>query len=132
LRVGKLISHVDLNMSMKLLPVSVDPVDPSQASDGSASLVLLTHRAITAPAGQISLVPFDAFARPSSPRRGQANVIYGTPVEDPDLDETTNSYAEYVSVWAGSYSVERTAIAHYLFYAAGPTGWIWRLINVYA
>jgi hypothetical protein len=119
-------------MSMKLLPASVDPVDP-QASDVSTSLVPLTQRAITTRDGQVDLVPSaDAFAWSSSTRWGGANVIYGTPVEDSDSDATGALVAEYVSAWAGSNSVERTAVAHYLFYAAGRAGWNWRLISVYA
>lgn len=122
---------------MKLLPASVDPVDP-QASDvstslASTSLVPLTQRAISTRAGQVDLVPSAAaFAWSSSTRRGGANVIYGTPVEDSDSDETGALVGEYVSAWAGSNSVERAAIAHYLFYAAGRAGWSWRLISVYA
>lgn len=119
-------------MSMKLLPASVDPVDPP-ASDVSTSLVPLTQRAITTRGGQTGLVPsVDAFAWSSSTRQGGANVIYGMPVEDSDSDEIEILSGEYVSGWAGSNSAERTAIAHYLFYAAGSAGWIWRLINVYA
>jgi hypothetical protein len=117
-------------MSIKLLPASVDPVDPSQASDGPTSLVPLTPIAMRA--GQGSLVrSSDAFAWSSSTHRGEANVIYGTPVEDSQTDETGVSSGEYVSGWAWSSSVERTAIAHYLFYAAGPAGWRGRLINLY-
>jgi hypothetical protein len=119
-------------MSMKLLPALVDPVDP-QASDMSTSLVPLTQRAITTQAGQPGLVPSaDAFAWSSSTRRRGPNVIYATPVEDFGSDEAGVLVGEYVSAWAGSNSVERTAIAHYLFYAAGRVGWSWRLINVYA
>lgn len=117
---------------MKLLPASVDPVDP-QASDVSTSLVPLTQRAITTRGGQTGLVPSaDNFAWSSSTRRSEANVIDATPVEDSDSDETGVLGAEYVSAWTGSISVERTAIAHYLFYAAGLAGWSGRLINVYA
>jgi hypothetical protein len=119
-------------MAMKLLPASVNPVDPSQASDVSTSLVPLTQRAITTRAGQISLVPSaDAFAWSSSTRRG-ASVIYGTPVEDTQGDETGNSRGEYVSGWHWSRPVESTAIAQYLAYAAGSARWSGRLIDMYA
>jgi len=120
-------------MSIKLLPASVNPVDPSQASDVSTSLVPLTPRAITTRAGQISLVPSaDAFAWSSSTRRGGANRIYGMFVEDSQSDETGRSGWEYVSGWAWSHPVGRTAIAHYLFYATDPASWSGRLINLYA
>jgi hypothetical protein len=120
-------------MSIKLLPASVNPVDPSQAADVSTSLVPLTQRAIATRAGQISLVPSaDAFTRSSSTRPSGANRIHGTFVEDSRNDETGRSGGEYVSGWAGSYSVGRTAIAHYLFYAADPAGWSGGLINMYA
>jgi hypothetical protein len=118
---------------MKLLPASVNPVDPLQAPDVSTSLVPLTQRAITTRAGQISLVPSaDAFAWSSSTRRGGANFIYGTPVEDSQSDETGPSDAEYVSGWAWNRPVESTAVAHYLSYAAGPAAWSGRLIDLYA
>jgi len=117
-------------MSIKLLPASVNPVDPP---DVSTSLLPFTQRAITTRAGQISLVPSaDAFAWPSSTRRGGANLIYGTPLEDSQSDGTGRSGWQYLSGWAWSYSVERTAIAHYLFYAAGPARWSGRLIDLYA
>jgi hypothetical protein len=120
-------------MSIKLLPGSVNPVDPSQASDASTSLVPLTQRAITMRAGQISLVPSaDAFAWSSSTRRGEANRIYGTPVEDSQSDETAGSDWKYVAGWAWSRLLESTAVAHYLFYAADPAGWSGRLIDLYA
>ncbi len=120
-------------MSIKLLPASVNPVDPSLAPDLSTSLVPLTQRTITTRARQISLVPSaDAFAWSSSPRGGGANRIYGTPVDDSQSDETGRSGWEYLSGWAWSHSVELTAIAHYLFYAAGPAGWSGRLIDLYA
>jgi len=131
-RVGNRISDVDLNMSIKLLPASVNPVDPSQASEVSTSLVPLTQRAITARAGQIALVPSaDAFAWSSSTRRGDANRTDGTSVEDPQNDETGFS-GEYVSGWAWSRPAESTAVAHYLSYAASPAGWSGRLIDLYA
>ncbi|HTW57524.1 MAG TPA: hypothetical protein VMD99_05320 [Terriglobales bacterium] len=122
---------------MKLLPASVNPVDLSEASDVSSdvstSLVPLTQRAISARAGQISLVPStDAFAWSSSTRRGEANRIDGTPVEDSQSDQAAGSGGEYVSGWAWSRPVESTAVAQYLSYAGGPAGWSGRLINVYA
>jgi hypothetical protein len=117
-------------MSIKLLPASVSPVDPP---DVSASLVPLARRAIAVRAGQSSLVPSaDGFAWSSSTRRGGTNRIDGTPVEDSQSAETGSSGWEYLSGWAWSHSVECTAIAHYLFYAAGPAGWSGRLIDVYA
>src|SRR5579862_7999245 len=120
-------------MSLKLLPASVNPVDPSQAPDVSASLVPLTQRAILTRAGQISLVPSaDAFAWSSSTRRGQPTLIYGTLVEDSRSDQTGPSAGEYVSGWPWSRPLESTAVAHYLFYAATLTGWCGRLIDLYA
>ena len=117
-------------MSIKLLPASVNPVDPP---DVSTSLVPLTQRAITTRAAQISLVPStDTFAWSSSTRRGVANRIYGTIVEDSQSDETGRSGWEYVSGWAWSRPVALTAVAHYLSYAAGPAGWSGRLIDLYA
>ena len=106
-------------MSIKLLPASVVPVDPPP--DVSTSLVPLAKRAIATRAGQVSLSPSaDAFAGSSSTRRGGANRIDGAPVEDSQSDETGRSGWAYLSGWAWSHSVERTAVAHYLFYAAGP------------
>lgn len=120
-------------MSTKLLPVSVNLVGPSQAPDVSTSLVPPTQRAITTRTGQDTLVPSaDAFAWSSSTRPGKLNRIYGTPVENSQSDETAPSDGEYVSGWAWSRSVESTAIAHYLFYAASLAGWSGRLINLYA
>ena len=130
-------------MSIKLLPASVNlpnlsQNDSPQASDVSTSLVPLTQRAIATRAGQISLVPSaDAFSWSSSIRRGGPTRIYGTPVEDSHnedshSDETGRSAWEYVSGWAWSHSVERTAIAHYLSYAAGAAGWSAGLIDLYA
>ena len=119
-------------MSMKLLPASVDSVDPSNAADASTSLVPLARRAITTQAGQISLVPSAGpFSRSSSTRLDQANWIDGTPVEDSESDDTASA-GEYVSGWAWSRPAESTAIANYLFYAAAPAGWCGRLIDVYA
>jgi hypothetical protein len=42
-------------MSIKLLPASVGPVDPSQAPDVSTSLMPLTQRAIATRAGVVIL-----------------------------------------------------------------------------
>ncbi|MGA2414540.1 MAG: hypothetical protein ABSF59_08820 [Candidatus Sulfotelmatobacter sp.] len=120
-------------MSIKLLPAPVNPVDPSLALDASTSLVPLPQRAISTRAGQISLVPSaDASAWSSSTRRGGPTRIAGTPVEDSQSDAAGRSAWEYVSGWAWSQSVERTAIAHYLSYAAGAAGWSGQLINLYA
>ena len=118
-------------MSIKLLPASVNPVDSSP--DASTSLVPLPQRAITTGAGQIGLVrSADAFAWSSSTRRGEANLIYGTPLEDSQSDETGLTGQEYVSGWAWSRPVETTAVAHYLSYAADFAGWRGRLIDLYA
>jgi len=118
---------------MKLLPASVNPVDPSQGPDVSNSLVPLAHRAVTTRAGQASLVPSaDTFTWSSSARQGGVNWIDATPVEDSQSDETGSAGAEYVSGWAGSYPVERTVAAHYLFYAAAPANDRGQLINLYA
>ncbi|MFZ0416564.1 MAG: hypothetical protein WAM04_00550 [Candidatus Sulfotelmatobacter sp.] len=119
-------------MSIKLLPAAVNPVDPSQATDVSASLVPLNQGAIATRAGQISLVPSaDAFAWSSSTRRGEAQFIYGTLVEDSQTDET-GSGGQYVSALAWGHSVESTAIAHYLSIAASLASWSGRLIDLYA
>lgn len=119
-------------MSIKLLPASVTPGDPSRAPDVSTSLVPLTQRAVATRGGQISLVPSgDTFARSSSARRGEAPFIDATPVEDPKSDETGSGW-EYVSGWAWSGLVASTAIAQYLLYAASPASWSGRLISVYA
>jgi hypothetical protein len=119
-------------MSIKLLPASVNSVDPSPAPDVSTSLVTLTQRAITTQAGQVSLVSSaDTFSWSPSTRLHQANWIDGTPVEDSQSDETVSA-SEYVSGWAWSRPVESTAIANYLFYAAAPAGWSGRLLDVYA
>jgi len=116
-------------MSIKLLPASVNPVDPP---DVSTSLVPLTKRAINTRVGQISLVPSaDTFAWSSS-TKGRANRIDGTLAEDSQSDGTGRSGRGYLSGWAWSHSVEHTAIAHYLFYAAGPAVWSGRLIDLYA
>jgi hypothetical protein len=117
-------------MSIKLLPASVNSVDPSQAPDASTSLVPLTQRAIAPRAGQISLVP-SADSWSSSRRPNRANSIDGIPVEESESDGTVSA-SEYVSGWAWSRPVERTAIASYLFYSAALAGWSGRLINLYA
>jgi hypothetical protein len=124
-------------MSIKLLPASVNPVGlPQEAdvsTDVSTSLVPLSQRAIATQGGKIRLVPSaDTFAWSSSTRRGEANLIYGTPVEDSGSDETGRSGGEYVSGWAWGHSVESRAVTHYLFYAASFAGWSGRLINLYA
>jgi hypothetical protein len=118
-------------MSIKLLPASVGPVDLSQASDVSTSLTPLTPTAISARAGQTGLVPVDTFAWSSSTRRSESNLIYGTPVEDSQSDETGSAGGEYVSGW-WSRPLESTAAASYLFYAAGPASWSGQFIDVYA
>ncbi len=120
-------------MSIKLLPASVNPVDPSESPEVSTSLVPLTQRAITTRLGTTSLVPSaDSFARSPSSGRGGRNRIHGTPLEDSQSDETTGSGWEYVSGWAWSRPVEKTAVASYLFYAASSGRRSGRLINVYA
>jgi hypothetical protein len=119
-------------MSIKLLPASANPIDPSAASDVSTSLVPLTPRAIAARASQTSLIPADSFAWSSSTRPAEPNRISGTLVEDSQSDEAGISDAEYVDGWTGSRPVETTAAANYLFYATAPTSWNGRLINVYA
>lgn len=124
-------------MSIKLLPASVNPFGPSQASEVSTSLVPFTPTAIAMQPGQIILVPslapsVDAFAWSSSTRRGAPDRIDGTPVEDSQSDETGHSAWEYLSAWAWSPSVEPTAIAHYLSYAAGLARWSGRFIDLYA
>jgi len=116
-------------MSIKLLPASVNSLDPSKGPDVSTSLVPLTQRALTTQAGQIPSA--DTFAWSSSTRLDQANCIDGIPVEDSQSDETGLA-CEYVSGWAWSRPIESTAIAHYLFYSASPAGWSGRLIDVYA
>ncbi len=125
-------------MSIKLLAASVNPIGPSQAPDGSTSLVPVTQRAIATRAGQISVVPsVDVFAWSSSTRRGEAPFLHGTLVEDSQSDdtqsdETGRSGWQYVSGLAWSGLIESTAIAHYLFGAANPASWSGRLINLYA
>jgi hypothetical protein len=120
-------------MSIKLLPASVNPVDPSQAPDVSTGLVLLTQNLIITRADQTSLVPpAAAFAWSSSTRRGETNCIDATPVDDFQSDETERSGWEYVSAWAWIRPIESTAIAHYLSYAGAPVRWNGWLINLYA
>jgi hypothetical protein len=120
-------------MSIKLLPASVDSVDPSQASGVTTSLVPLTQRAITTRAGQSSLVPStDAFVWSSSTRQSQPKFIDGTPVEDPQGAGTGDSDWEYLPGWSWSHSVESMVIAHYLSYGAGLAIRSGRLIDVYA
>jgi hypothetical protein len=119
-------------MSIKLLPALVNPVDPSQVSDGSNGIVPLTPRAVITQAGQSILVPSgDTFSWSSSARQGGANWIDGTFVEDSQSNATASA-GEYVSGLAGSRPVASTAIAHYLFYSAAPAAWSGRLIDVYA
>lgn len=120
-------------MPIKLLPASVNPVPPSQATDVSTSLVPLTQRALITRADQTSLAaPAAVFAWSSSSRRGETNRIDATPVDDSQSDDTGHSGVEYVSGWAWSRPIESTAIAHYLSYAGGPARWNGWLINVYA
>ncbi len=120
-------------MSIKLLPASVNPLDPSQVPDVSNSLVPLAQRAITTEASQISLLPSaDAFAWSSSTRQEGANCINGTLVEDSQSDAMGCSDCEYVSGWGWSSPAQRTAVGQYLFYATGPAGWNGRLIDLYA
>jgi hypothetical protein len=121
-------------MSIKLLPASVNPFGPSEAPDGSASLVSQTPRAISTRAGQISLVPSsDTFAWSSSTRREGTNRINATFVENSENDETGHSGGgEYVSGWGWGSPLESTAVAHYLFYAGVPSGWRGQLIDLYA
>lgn len=120
-------------MSINCSPRRRIRVVPSQVPEVSTSLVPLTQRAITTRAGQISLVPSgDAFAWSSPARRGEANRIDATFVEDSQNNEAGPSAWEYVSGWAGSRPLEITAVAHCLSYAAGLTSWSGRLINLYA
>jgi hypothetical protein len=120
-------------MSIKLLPASVNPADPSQMSNVSNSLVPLAQRAISIGTGQISLVPSaDAFAWSSSTRQGVATSIDGTPVENSDNDAMGGSDCEYVSGWAWSSPAQRTAAAQYLSYATRPAVWNGWLIDLYA
>jgi hypothetical protein len=138
-------------MSIKLLPPSLDTPGPSQSSEVSTSLVPLAPRAIATQGGQTALIPSaGTFTWSSSTRPAEPNVIYGTPVDDPDIDdsgidesdindpdvdENGPLHAEYVSAFSGSHSVRGSAVAHYLFYMASPAAWNgWRgwLINLYA
>jgi hypothetical protein len=127
LRVGKLIS-----MSIKLLPASVTPVDPSLASDVSASLVPLIQRAVPTRAGQSGLVlSGDTFSWSRLTGQNEANWIDGTFVEDSESNAMAST-GEYISGLAWNHSVASTAIAHYLFYSAALAGWSGRLIDLYA
>jgi hypothetical protein len=53
-------------------------------------------------------------------------------VEDSQNDQTGHSAWEYVSGLVWSRPIESTAVAHYLFYAAGAAAWSGRLIDLYA
>jgi hypothetical protein len=120
-------------MSIKLLPASSNPLGPSGASDVSTSLVPLTPRALATRASQINLVSSpDTFAWSSSTRPAGPNRISGTLVENSQSDETATSDQEYVNGSPWTRPIESTAAAQYLFYAAAPTGWTGRLINLYA
>lgn len=120
-------------MSMKLLPASVDSVDPPPISDVSTSVVPFARRAITTQSGQVSVVPSaDAFTWSSRTRAVRGNWLEATLVEDSQSDEAGRSTAEYVSGWAWSNTVERSAIAHYVSYAGGLTTGRGRLIDLYA
>ena len=120
-------------MSIKLLAASVNAVDPAQASDGSIGLVPVASVAIASRAGKISLVPSaDAFTRSTATRRGEANFIYGTLVEDSHGDAAGRSGGEYVSGLGWGRPVESTVIAQYLFHSASLAGWRGRYIDVYA
>jgi hypothetical protein len=136
-----------MNMSMKLLPALVDPVDPSHVPDVSNSLAPLAQRAITTSTGHSVVPSADAFTGSSSTgssstgssstwssRARRSGVIWidATPVEDSLSGESGLSAVEYVSGWAWSSPIERAAIAHYLFYAAGLANGIGRLIDLYA
>jgi len=126
---------------MKLLPASVNPVDPSQGPEVSSdvsnhvsnSLVPLAQRAIATRAGQASLAPSaDNFSWSSGTRQGGVNCIDATPVEDSQSDQTGGSGGEYVSGGAWSGPVERTVVAHYLFYSGSAANGSGRLVDVYA
>jgi hypothetical protein len=132
-------------VSIKLLPAAVNPVDPSRvpdvpgdgsrnvSSNVSNSLVPLAQSAITTRAGQVSAVPStDVFTWSSRTRPAGVNWIDATVVEDSQSDEAGHSAVEYISGWAWSSPIERTVIAHYLFYAAGLTNGTGRLVNLYA
>jgi hypothetical protein len=121
---------------MKLLPASVNPVDPLPAPDlsntVSNSLVPLAQSAITMRAGQVSVVPSaDAFTWSFRSRPSGVSWIDATVVDDSQSNEAGSSAAEYVSGWAWSSPIERTAIAHYRFYSAGLTNDRGRLIDLY-
>jgi hypothetical protein len=120
-------------MSIKLLAASVNAIDAAQASDGSNSLVPVASVAIVSRAGRINLVPAgDAFTRSSATRRGEADFIPGTLVEDSSGDAAGRSGGEYVSGLGWGRSVESSVIAQYLSYSASSGGWRGRYIDVYA
>jgi hypothetical protein len=120
-------------MSMKLLPAAVDSLDPSQIPDVSNSLVPVAQGEITMRPGQTGVAPSaDAFSWSSRTRSAGPNWIDATPVEDSQSDEAGLSAVEYVSGWAWSVPIERTAIAHYLFYAAGLANRRRWLVDLYA
>jgi len=118
-------------MSIKLLPVSVDSVDPSRGHGISPGLVPLTGRAIAPRTSQSVGPSAEAFAWSSSTRRGEA-FIHGTPVEDSQSDQTGHPVWEYLSGWAWSRLRASTVVNHYLSYAAGPGNWSGQLVDVYA
>src|SRR5580658_5323498 len=97
-------------MSIKLLPASVNPVDPSAAFDVSTSLVPLSQRAIATRAGQSSLAPSaDKLTWSSAVRPPASILISGTVVEDSQRDESGTSLGEYLSGWTVSRPIESTA-----------------------
>ena len=127
-------------MSIRLL-TAVNTAGPLDAAEASVGLVPLTTRAMTAQAGQTSLVASgaaggvaiasDRHSWSSATKARRANWIDATPVEDTE-SEGTASIPEYVWGWSGSASVERSAIAQYLFYSATPAGRSGWFLNVYA
>jgi hypothetical protein len=120
-------------MSIKLLPASVNLGDPTESRDVSTGLVPQIQRAISKRDGQSALTSSSsAYSWSSMTERGGVQLIDGTLVEDSQSDETGSSRAEYVSDWDWSRSFEKTAVAHYLFYAAAPAIWSGWLINLYA
>lgn len=120
-------------MSMKLLPASVNPVDPSRAPDVSNSLVPLAQQAISTRGGQISIdSSSDAFTWSARNRPAGLNWIDATPVEDSQSDEAGRPAVEYLSGWAWSSPIERIAIAHYLSYTAAATNGRGQFVNLYA
>jgi hypothetical protein len=124
---------MSINLSIKLLPASVNPLDPPQASDASTSLVPLTQTPINPRASQISSVPpADTFTWSSSTRRNAPTLISATLVEDFPSNEKERSAWEYVSGWVWSNLAGNTAIAHYLSNAASPGSWSGQLLDLYA